>query len=73
MSNGHAPIYMYIGIVIIGNHNVTDIQEARALSHNHSKIDIYSNSWGGNDNGKELLKIGTCTEMTLRKVSEKVS
>ena len=58
--------------MIIGNHKVTDIQEARALSHNHGKIDIYSNSWGGKGDGKELLKIGTCTEMTLRKVSEQV-
>ena len=46
-----------------------DIDQAKALSHRHDMIDIYSNSWGFGDNGKILQR---CTEKTLQQVTEEV-
>ena len=46
--------------------------EAKALSHDYNIIDIYSNSWGLEDNGKILQKPLSCTEKTLELVAEKV-
>lgn len=34
--------------------SVTDIVESKSLSHNPNKIDIYSSSWGPDDNGRTV-------------------
>lgn len=39
--------------------SVTDMVEARSLSHNYNKIDIYSSSWGPDDNGRTVDGPGT--------------
>lgn len=53
--------------------DVTDIQEAKAIGHKYDIIDIYSNSWGLDDNGKDLQEPLTCTEKMIKQASEEVS
>ena len=60
------------GILIIGSRGLTDIMEAKALSHHYNTIDIYSNSWGLEDDGTILQRPLPCTEKTLKLVAEKV-
>ena len=62
----------FIGILIIGSRGLTDIMEAKALSHEYNNIDIYSNSWGLEDDGTILQLPQQCTEKTLKLVAEKV-
>lgn len=44
--------YLFIflkGVRILGSSGLTDSQEAQALNHYLSDVDIYSNSWGPTD------------------------
>ena len=41
------------GVRILDGH-IIDVLEAQALSFNRSYIDIYSASWGPDDNGKTV-------------------
>ena len=50
----------------------TDLLEAKALSFNRNYIDIYSNSWGPNDNGFEVDGPGRLTQIALEEGAEKV-
>lgn len=43
--------------------DVTDAVEARSLSHNNQHVDIYSASWGPDDDGKTVDGPG---ELALR-------
>lgn len=43
----------FLGVRILDGH-ILDISEARALSFNRKYIDIYSASWGPDDNGKTV-------------------
>lgn len=53
------------GIRLLGS-NVYDYEEAQALTHDTAKINIYSNSWGPQDDGMRLEKPGPVTESGLK-------
>ena len=44
----------------------TDAEEASALGHNDSYVDVYSNSWGPSDFGFFVSGPGTLVQNTLR-------
>ena len=44
---------------------ITDMIEAQSLRHNRDYIDIYSSSWGPEDDGKTVEGPGLLTEQTL--------
>lgn len=50
---------------ILGNAAITDSEEAQALSHYRTNVDIYSNSWGPED-GTGFKKPGTLTLAALK-------
>lgn len=58
-------ISVSIGVRIIGDSAITDSQEAQALSHYISNVDIYSNSWGPID-GYGFSEPGTMTKAALQ-------
>ena len=43
----------FLGLRVFGNRKTTDLEEAKALRHNHEATDIYSCSWGPPDTGWE--------------------
>lgn len=47
--------------------------ESKALVHKLENIDIYSCSWGPNDDGKSMKSVGTLTDKALHKGIEKVN
>ena len=47
-----------------GNVNLTDLQQALALSHNGSNVDIYCNSWGS-DHGYDFQTMGSLTKAAI--------
>lgn len=49
---------------------VTDSLEAKALSFNHKYIDIYSASWGPNDDGKTVEGPGQLAREAMQKAIE---
>ena len=51
----------------------SDADTARALSHATNLIDIYSNSWGPNDNGLAVEGPGPLTQRALKHGAEKVT
>lgn len=51
----------------------SDADTARALSHATNLIDIYSNSWGPNDNGLQVEGPGPLTRQALKHGAEKVT
>ena len=58
------------GVRILDGH-ILDISEARALSFNRDYIDIYSASWGPDDNGKTVDGPGKLAGQALRDGVEK--
>lgn len=65
-------ISVSIGVRILGRSRITDRQEAEALSHYISNVDIYSNSWGPTD-GYNFLEPGTMTKAALQTGTTTVS
>ena len=57
---------------ILGGGGLTDSQEAQALNHYISNVDIYSNSWGPVD-GYGFSEPGTITQAALRSGANNVS
>jgi len=57
---GAAPDAFISGIRLISDYT-TDVQEAQGLSYQMNINDIYSNSWGPNDDGKRLESPGKLT------------
>lgn len=55
---------IFKGVRILGGSGLTDAQEAQALSHDSSNVDIYSNSWGPTD-GHGFSGPGTLTKAAL--------
>lgn len=47
-------LFFYLKGVRMLDGDVTDAVEARSLSHNPQHIDIYSASWGPDDDGKTV-------------------
>ncbi|CAG2238031.1 FURIN [Mytilus edulis] len=54
-----------IGVRILGSFAITDAEEAQALSHYLSHVDIYSNSWGPTD-GTGFVGPGTITKAAFQ-------
>jgi furin len=54
-----------IGGVRILDGNILDVLEAKALSFNRDHIDIYSASWGPDDNGKTVDGPGPLAKLAL--------
>ena len=54
-----------IGGVCMLDGTITDSVEARSLSHNHQIIDIYSASWGPDDDGQTVDGPGPLTRRAL--------
>lgn len=52
------------GVRILGTSGLTDSEEAQALNHHLSGVDIYSNSWGPTD-GYGFSEPGTITKSAL--------
>lgn len=52
------------GVRILGTSGLTDSEEAQALNHHLSGVDIYSNSWGPTD-GYDFSEPGTITKSAL--------
>ena len=65
-------ISVSIGVRMLGASGITDSQEAQALSHNISNVDIYSNSWGPTD-GYGFFEPGTMTKAALQTGTTTVS
>ena len=54
-----------IGGVCMLDGTITDAVEASSLSHNHQIIDIYSASWGPDDDGQTVDGPGPLTRRAL--------
>jgi subtilisin family serine protease len=67
--SGAAPNARLSGIRLISDYT-TDAQEAAGLTYHSEANDIYSNSWGPNDDGRRLEKPG---RLTLRAMEEAVT
>lgn len=52
--------------------DVTDSVEAKSLSHNPQHVDIYSSSWGPDDNGRTVDGPGTLAKKAFIDGVEKV-
>ena len=61
---GVAPRTKLAGIRLIGG-RISDAQEAAALSHRWDAVDVYSNSWGPSDLGKERQGPGPLVQRVL--------
>lgn len=61
-----------LGIRLVEQY-MTDSNEARALSYARDVIDIYSNSWGPNDEGKTIGGPEALTSIALEEGVSKVS
>ncbi|KAL3861834.1 hypothetical protein ACJMK2_007848 [Sinanodonta woodiana] len=53
-----------IGVRLLTSNAATDLMESRSLSHQHSIVDIYSNSWGPDD-GSGYSDIGNLAKEAL--------
>lgn len=57
----------FIGIRILGEKGITDALKAKGLGFKQNYVDIYSSSWGPDDNGFNVAEAGVMTEEVLRK------
>ena len=64
-----SPLYSGIRINI---EESMDVFEARALGYQHSRVDVYSSSWGPKDNGYTVEGPGRLVSMVLQSGAEKV-
>ena len=62
-----------VGIQLLTGVGVTDAQEATALSHKNNVIQIYSNSFGPNDDGKTVSGPGRLLNMAFQNSVTSVS
>ncbi|PFX12423.1 Proprotein convertase subtilisin/kexin type 6 [Stylophora pistillata] len=60
------------GIRLFYDEMATDAQEAKALSFKRNHIDIYSNSWGPEENGYEVDGPGRLTQIALEEGAERL-
>ena len=69
---GVAPDAQLAGVKLLGG-SVSDLQQGEAISHEcaSSMVDIYSNSWGPEDDGKTLYIPGMVTTSALEECTEK--
>ncbi|XP_068699733.1 furin-like isoform X2 [Montipora foliosa] len=70
-NNGHCGVGLAYnaklgGIRLFSDEKATDDLESRALVHANNHIDVYSNSWGPNDKGFEVVGPGQLTKKALQ-------
>lgn len=65
-------IHSFEGIRLFFDSKASDADEARALSHATDHIDIYSNSWGPDIKGFNVIGPGPLTQRALQSGAEKV-
>ena len=63
---------MLKGIRLFFDEMATDALEAKALSYEREYIDIYSNSWGPDDKGFEVVGPDKLTQLALKDGAQKV-
>lgn len=56
----------FTGVKVLGR-GATNLAEARALNHKVDTFDIYSNSWGPNDDGATMELIGALGAKAIEK------
>lgn len=66
---GVAPETTLVGIRLIAE-PTSDYLESVALSHYSEDIDVYSNSWGPMDDGRDLVSPGRLTQLSLKQNAE---
>lgn len=66
---GVAPETNLVGIRLIAE-PTSDYLESVALSHFSNEIDVYSNSWGPMDDGRDLVSPGRLTQLALKQNTE---
>ena len=57
----------FVGIRILSGKGITDALSAKGLGFRQHYVDIYSSSWGLEDNGFGVAEAGVMTEEVLRK------
>lgn len=62
----------YVGVRMLDG-DMTDVVEAQALSLRQQYIDIYSSSWGPDDDGRTVDGPGPLARMALESGIRKVS
>ena len=67
----HICEFLFTGIRILGE-GLTDAVKAKGLGFRRDYVDIYSNSWGPEDNGHGVAEIGVMTENVLSQGALKV-
>ena len=72
---GSSTHFSCTGLRLISDPGPTDLDEAEALSWMNDVIDIYSNGWGPEDDGRTVLGPGEllqlAMEMSISEVREK--
>ena len=72
IKNGHlTDLNFSIGGVRILDGNILDVLEARAISFNRDHIDIYSASWGPDDDGRTVDGPGPLAKKALEDGAKK--
>lgn len=62
---------LFKGVRIL-DEELTDELTAKGLGFRQNYVDIYSNSWGPEDNGREVAEVGVMTEKVLSQGAFKV-
>lgn len=65
-------IHSFEGIRLFFDNKASDADEARALSYATDHIDIYSNSWGPDMKGFNVIGPGPLTQRALQSGAEEV-
>ena len=67
----HIGEFLFAGVRILDK-ELTDALKAKGLGFRQDYVDIYSNSWGPEDNGHEVAEIGVMTEKVVNQGALKV-
>lgn len=68
----HAFVFIYVGVRMLDG-DMTDVVEAQSLSLRQQYIDIYSSSWGPDDDGRMVDGPGPLARLALESGVRKVS
>ena len=73
MTHGYFCEILFKGVRILRSEDLlTDELAAKGLGFRQNYVDIYSNSWGPEDNGHEVAEVGVMTEEVLSQGAFKV-
>ena len=64
---------LFLTGIRIFDDELTDAMKAKGLGYRQDYVDIYSNSWGPEDNGFEVAEVGVLTEEVIRRGASEVS